>query len=204
MARTIFQIESGQFGLKIVDKAAVGYLDAWQAPAGKTAATATLADYDTGSATWSCQIISGQLTATPDTTTTDVDATWCEAAESIPTPAKTSFVFEGSFLQDINVATGLNRFTFEHDTEEAYVYASWGGDEPPRMVGRVRLSSGTIGGGARTNLTSDFSFPLSRKPDVEFGDATTSDIVEGGDAVGATTFAPQPSMAAAEPEPVPA
>lgn len=196
MARVIFQVEQGQFGMKVVDKSALGYTDAWQAPGGKTAATATLADYDTGSAAWSCQIISGQLTSTPDTTTADVDATWCEPAESIPTPAKSSFVFEGSFLQDINLSTGLNRFTFEHDTEEAYVYASWGGDEPPRMVGRVRVASGTIGGAARSNLTSDFSFPMARKPDVEFGDATTSEIVEGGDAAVVLMATPQEPVGA--------
>ena len=128
-------------------------------------------------------MISGQLQATPSTTTTDVPATWCEPAETVPSPGKTSFEFVGSFLQDINVSTGLNRFLFEHDTEEAYIYISWGGDNPPKAIGRVRLASGTMGGEARTNLIADFTLPMTRKPDVEFGDATTSDVVEGGEEV---------------------
>lgn len=189
MARTIFQIESGQFGLAIVDTDAVGYDDDWQAPGGKVLPTVILSDYESESAAWGCQIIGGTLTSTPDTTTTDVPATWCEPAETIPTPGKSTFEFSGSFLQDPNVKDGLNRFLFEHDTEEAYVYASWGGDAPPRMIGRVRLASGSIGGEARTNLTSDFTLPLSRKPDVEFGRSGVgnSAIVLGGGA-GGTVF----------------
>ena len=47
MPATIFQIEDGTIAFDLVDTAAVGYIDAWQAPDGKTAATAVLADYDT-------------------------------------------------------------------------------------------------------------------------------------------------------------
>jgi hypothetical protein len=197
MSRTIFQIESGQFGLKIVDRAAVGYQDDWQAPGGKDLTTVAITDYDTHSDAWSCQIIEGTLSSTPDTTTTDVPATWCEPAETIPSPGKSTFELSGSFLQDPNVSTGLSAFLFEHDTEEAYVYAAWGGDLPPRMIGRARLASGSFGGAARTNLTSDFSLPLSRKPDIEVGDGTTSRIILGaGTGVGLLTV----EGASAEPE----
>jgi hypothetical protein len=175
----VFQIEEGEFGLKLVDKAAVGYLDSWQAPAGKTADTVTMADYEADSGAWTCQVTSGALTAAPNTTTVDIPATLCNPAKSTPQPGETSYTLDMSFLQDPNVATGLNRYLFENDTKEAYVYFGMNDAEPPRMIGRVKLISGTIGGGARTVLTADSSLPLVRKPDIEFGDATTSDIVTG-------------------------
>ena len=126
------------------------------------------------------------LSGTPDTTTTDVPATWCEPAESIPTPGKSTFELSGSFLQDMNDPNGLNAFLFEHDTEECYVYASWGGDSPPRMIGRARLASGDFGGEARTNLTSDFTLPLVRKPDIEVGSQGASRIILGATGTAAT------------------
>ena len=179
MSRNIFQIERGEFGLAVVNRAAVGYSDDWQAPGGKTLANVTIADYHANSDEWSCQIVGGALNATRDTTTTDVPATWCEAGETIPTPGKTTYEFSGSFLQDVNVVDGLNQFLFEFDTSEAFVYASFANGDAPRFIGRTRLAAGTMGGEARTNLTSDFTLPLTRKPDVEFGNATTSDIVSG-------------------------
>jgi hypothetical protein len=179
MSRNVFQIESGRLGLAIVQHGAVGYSTAWQAPGGKTLANVTLADYNAFSTTWSCQIIDGALNATPDTTTTDVPATWCEAGETIPTPGKTAYEFGGSFIQDINVKDGLNRFLFEYDTAEAYIYASFNADAPPRFIGRTRITSGTMGGAARENLTSDFSLALTGKPDVEFGISGNSSIVTG-------------------------
>jgi hypothetical protein len=182
----IFQIENGQFGLSVVDTGAVGYADGWQAPGGKTAATVLLADYDDASASWSCQITAGALEASPDTTTTDVPATWCEPAETIPAPGKTSFTFTATFLQDPNVIDGLNAFLFEHDTDEAYLYAGFDGLNPPRMIGRCRLAAGTIGGEARTSLTADLSLPMSRKPDIEFGNSASSRIVAGDPAAPVT------------------
>lgn len=177
---TIWEITDGQFGLAVVDKAAPGYLDSWQAPGGKTVDTVTLADYDAGSATWTCQVTSGALTASQDTTTKDVPATFCVAGRTVPAPKQTSYTVDVSFLQDANVVSGLNRFLFEHDTEEAYVYVGFDDSNPPRLIGRCKLVAATIGGPARDTLTADVSLPLSRKPDVEFGDATASEIVTGG------------------------
>lgn len=179
---TIWEIENGEFGLAVVDKAAVGYLDTWQAPGGKTVDAVTLADYDTGAATWTCQVTSAALTASPDTTTKDVPATFCAAGRTVPAPKQTSYTLEASFLQDANVSTGLNRFLFEHDTEEAYVYVGYDDGNPPRLIGRCKIASATIGGAARETLTADITLPMSRKPDVEFGDATTSEIVTGSGA----------------------
>jgi len=186
MARTIFEIDQGQLGFAVVDKAAPGYSDAWQAPGGATVDTVTLADYDAESQQWTCQTSAGALTATQDTTTRDVPATFCLPGETIPAPKATSYSLDVTFLQDPNVARGLSRFLFEHDTEEAYVYFGLDGDNPPRMIGRVKLAAGTIGGPARETLTADVSLALTRKPDIEFGDATTSEVVEGGGGVAAT------------------
>ena len=179
MSRNIIQIESGRIGFAIVQRGAVGYSDDWQAPGGKTLSNVTLADYHAQSGTWSCQIVDGALNATPDTTTIDVPATWCEAAETIPSPGKTSYEFAGSFLQDMNVKDGLNWFLFTYDTAEAYIYASFAGDQAPRFIGRCRITAGTMGGPARENLTSDFTLALVGKPDVEFGVAGDSVIVTG-------------------------
>jgi hypothetical protein len=186
--RTIFEIEEGVLAFKKVDKAAIGYQDSWQAPAGKTVATAVIADYETGSQQWSCQTTSGALNATADTTTKDIPATFCEPGETIPTPGKSTFELAVTFLQDPIVSTGLNRFLFENDTEEAYFMLGFNGADPPKAIGRVRLSAATIGGEARATLTADITLPLSRKPDIEFGDATTSVIIEGDGTVVTGTF----------------
>lgn len=195
----VFQIEDGQFALKVVDKAAVGYLDSWQAPGGKTAETAMLADYDVSSATFMCQVTSGALSASPDTTTVDVPATFCNPGKTIPTPGQTSYSLDLSFLQDPNIAAGLSRYLFENDTAEAYFLLGLDGVNPPKAIGRVRLVAGTVGGDARSTLTADASLPLSRKPDIAFGDANDSVIIAGdGTVTPATLVAPaaaqQPAM----------
>lgn len=179
MSRNTIEIEQGRLGLAVVSRGAVGYSDAWQAPGGKTLANVTLADYVAQSATWSCQIVAGALNSTPDTTTRDVPPTWCEAGETIPAPGKSTYEFSGNFLQDMNIKDGLNAFLFTYDTAECYIYASFAGDDPPRFIGRTRITSGTLGGAARETLTSDFSLPLSGKPDVEFGTRGNSTIVTG-------------------------
>jgi hypothetical protein len=176
----VFQIQLGTIAFEIVDKAEVGYLDTWLAPAGAEVDTATLAAYETDSASWTCQQTSGALTASQDTTTTDVPATFCSPARSIPQPAETSYTLDLSFLQDPNIAAGFNAFLFEHDTEEAYVLfgmADNTGTLPPKMIGRVRLVAGTIGGAARETLTADVSLPLSSKPQIMFGTGATTSII---------------------------
>lgn len=179
MSRNVMEIEQGRFGLAVVNRAAVGYSDAWQAPGGLVLPTVTLAAYDSHSGTWSCQIVDGTLTSSPDTTTKDVAATWCDAGETIPAPKKSTYSFGGSFLQDANLANGLNAFLFEHDTAECYIYASFNGDTPPRFIGRTICASGDIGGAARDTLTSNFTLPLTGKPDVEFGVTGATRIITG-------------------------
>lgn len=177
----VFMIEQGEVGLSVVDTAEVGYTDAWQAPGGKTVAAVALADYETASAAWSCQTTSGALTPAANTTTSDIPATFCTPAKSVPTPGETGFSLDLTFLQDVNVSTGLSAFLYANDTKEAYAYFGMNSGEPPRMIGRVRLSAGLVGGDARTTLVATVSLPLVRRPDIEFGDATTSVIVPGSD-----------------------
>jgi hypothetical protein len=165
----IFMIEQGQFALEIVDPSEVGYLDTWQGPGGVTVATATLADYDPSSATFMCQVTSGALTATADTTTVDIPASFCGPAKSIPQPGETAWSLDISILQDPNVAAGISAYLFDHDTEEAYFYLGLNGTDPPKAIGRCRLASATLGGAARTVLTADVSMPCSRKPSVDWG-----------------------------------
>jgi hypothetical protein len=177
---TIFQIELGTIAFSVVDKAEALYEDTWLAPAGADVATATLADYEAGSATWTCQQTSGALTASQDTTTTDVPATFCSPARSIPQPAETSYSLDLSFLQDPQIAAGFNAFLFEYDTQEAYVLfgmADNSGTLPPKLIGRVRLVAGTIGGAARETLTADVSLPLSSKPQIMFGTGATTVVI---------------------------
>jgi len=164
----------GLFALALVDKTEVGYYDSWQAPGGKSVDTVTEADYDVGSATWKCQVISGALTATPDTTTQDIPATFCNPAKSIPTPAETAFNLDASFLQDPNVVGGLSSFLFEFDTEEAYFLLGMDGVNPPKAIGRVRVQAGAIGGAARPQLTADVSLPSAPGSNRTIVSTTTS------------------------------
>jgi hypothetical protein len=177
----VFMIEQGEVGLQVVDTAAVGYLDTWQAPGGKAVDAVALTDYDTGSGAWSCQTTSGALTPSANTTTSDIPATFCNPAKSVPTPGETTFTLDLTFLQDPNVSTGLSAFLYANDTKEAFAYFGMNNGEPPRMIGRVRLSAGLLGGDARTALVATVSLPLVRRPDIEFGDATTSVVVPGND-----------------------
>ena len=188
----IFQIEDGQVAFAVVDKTAAGYTDAWQAPAGKTALTAVVADYDDDAAGWSCQVTSGALTASANTNDVEVPATFCAPAKTTPQPGETSYTLDLTFLQDPNVAVGLSRFLFQHDTQEAYFLLGGDNVNPPRAVGRLRVLAGTFLGEARTTLTADVSMPLSRKPDIAFGDATDNVIIEGSEnpATGATMGTP--------------
>jgi hypothetical protein len=161
MASIVFKIFDGKFGLTLVD------------PTVTDPCTATIDDYS-GTDAFSCQITSGQLTASPNVTTETVPSTWCQPEESVPQVGVTSFSLDMTFLQDPQISTGLSRFLFEHDTELAWFFMGLDGDNPPKAVGQVRLVAGAIGGAGRVALTATVSLPCDSKPDVCFGDATTS------------------------------
>jgi hypothetical protein len=176
----IFQIEDGVVALAVVNKAASGYLDSWQAPGGKTATTATIADYDADGDDWRCQVTSGALTSSASNSTTTIPATFCQPSEERPNPGVTSYSLDLSFLQDPIVRAGLSSFLFQHDTEEAYFLLGLNGDgAPPAAVGRVRLVAGNFGGAARDNLSADVSFGVVRKPDIVFGTTGSTRLIKG-------------------------
>lgn len=179
MATEIIQIEEGAFALALVDRAASGYSDAWQTPGGTSLATITSAAYDDEGEGWVCQVTSAALTSSPSTTTVTVPATFCGPARDIPTPGETGYTVDVSFLQDPQIRAGLSSFLYVNDTAEAYFYLGLDGDNPPKAAGRVRLTAGNFGGGARTNLTADVSFGAIRRPDILFGVPGSTRLVNG-------------------------
>jgi hypothetical protein len=182
-APVVFQITDGILALTPVDRTETGYTDAWQAPAGRTAATATTADYTAGDA-FSCQITSGRLAASKQSNTIDVPATFCAPASSRVQPAATRYTLDADFLQDVTVRDGFSAFCAEHDAEEAYfLLALDAGTNPPRAIGRVNIHDVGFGGAPRANLTDSVSFDCTRKPDRLFGVTGSTRLVTGTGAV---------------------
>lgn len=170
MPAAVFTIEDAQFALAVVDREAVGYSDDWQAPDGATVDTVLLADYamPVGSE-WRCQVTSGALTASANTSNRDVPPTFCGPGRVIPIAAETSYSLDLEWLQDPQIAEGLSAFLFEHDTEEAYFFLGLDSSNPPKAIGRVRLVAGTFGGAPQENLTASVSLEVTRKPQIMFG-----------------------------------
>jgi len=186
----IFKINDGQLGLAVVDRNAVGYSDTWRAPDGKSVDEVALADYDAGSATFMCQVTSAQITSTPNTSTEDVEATMCAPAKTIPTLSETSFGVDIGALSDLNMVAGLQRFAFEHDATECYIYLGFNGTNPPRAIGRVNMAALPIGGDMKVKLLGTVSWPFTGKPQIEFGDINSSVVIPSGPATGATAGTP--------------
>jgi hypothetical protein len=179
VATHVFQIEQGKFGLSVVDVLDTGYLNEWQSPNGVDVEAAVIANYVSGSmGDYSCQISSGALSASPNTTTDSTPATFCSAEETTTSVGVTSYNLDVTFMQDPDIMTGLNRYLFEHDTEELYFYLALANDVAPKAIGRCRCIAGTIGGDARTKLTATLSLPCSRKPDILFGSGVSTAPIE--------------------------
>lgn len=181
-APAIFRIPigaTGTFALSIVDRADSGYLDSWQAPDGKRLPAAVVADYASDSGTWKCQVTGSTLTSSPNITTSERAGTFCEAPGQSTVVGEDTFTIDLGFFQDPHVRDGLSAFLYENRTKEAYVYFGADGDNPPRMIGRIRLVSGSIGGDAHTDLTATTSFPLMSAPDIQFGTSGSNRVVRG-------------------------
>ena len=181
--------EIASLGLALVDRAAPGYTDAWQAPGGATLPDVTVADYDAFSASWACQVSTEGLNFTSNVNTTDRKGTLCKPPSQSVTVGEDSIVLALGYFQDPHIADGFSAFLYEHSTREAYFYFGADGDNPPRAIGRCRLVSGSIGGDTHTDLEATVEFPVLRRPDIEFGNATTSRIVLGGGEVAAASGA---------------
>ena len=188
MASSVFKIENGVLAFTLVDTAAVGYDASWQAPAGKEVDEVLLADYVTvGGNDFSCQVTTGALNASPNTTDDTTPATFCSPEVTETSVGVTSFTLDATILQDSNISAGASAYAFEHDTKEVFFMLGLDGVNPPKAIGRARMVAGAFGGDARVTLTADLSLPVTRKPDIEFGDATTSRVVGGS---GAAPVAP--------------
>jgi hypothetical protein len=183
--------EVGGFGLALVDRAAVGYDDDWQAPAGGVLPTIALDDYNAGSTTWQCQLTAAQITASPNVNTVDRPGTFCQAPGQTTTVGEDTFAMEIGGFQDHKEAQGLAAFMYENRTKEAFFYFSADGpDGAPRAIGRLRLTSMPMGGDAWTDLTfTGLSLPIMRAPDIEFGSGLTTRIVLGAGTAAVTAGA---------------
>lgn len=177
-AATIFRIENGVFALALVgdDDPAE-----WQAPGGETVDTVAVADYTGGpdGISFECQTTSSALTASASTTTDTTPATMCAPSVDTPVVGVTTYTLDATILQDPNVSDGISAYLFEHDTKEAYFLLGFDTDNPPKAIGRVRLVSGALGGDARVTLTASVSLPVTIKPDLWVGNATTNRVILG-------------------------
>jgi hypothetical protein len=179
VSKTLFKIEAGVFGLALVDTAAVGYLPTWQAPMGGVLPDVALADYDPLSDGFSCQVVTGVLTATENVTTENIDGTWCDLPSVAQIVGEDSFAVAWDAYQDPNDRDGLTAYCYQHRGEKAYVYFGAGGDAvPPTAIGVVTIKAMGIGGG-RTAARSQVTFPFDRAPDIQFGTTTSYRIVFG-------------------------
>lgn len=175
-----FKIENGQFALAVVDTAAVGYLESWQAPGGLGVDAVTIADYTDAVAQWSCQVQTMTIDPSANTNDETLEATWCEPAKTIPNPGQTSFAINGTAVADAHANDALQAFLYLHDTDEAYFYMGLGGPAaPPAAIGRCRIQASSFGGAGRTTLTMPIgALPLSRRYDMWHG-VLPGTVIEG-------------------------
>ena len=173
---TYFRIENGQFGLAVVDTTAVGYQPDWLAPGGKTVSTAAIADYDTKSPSWSCQITEMRMTATASTRTETIEDTICQPGREVANPQKATWAVVLSMYQDANYVA-LQQFADEHDAELAYFFAAFDGVNPPKVIGTLYLAPlPDLGGVARTNLKATATWPVYDSQRL-YGNATLNEAV---------------------------
>lgn len=171
----LFEITDGRFGLSLVDPDAEGYLPTWQSPVGDIGSgdvvlgdldpiEAVIADYEAASATWTCQVSQMSITARPSTSTETVRATLCAPGRQVPTPEQSQYGLNLRWYQDPQLAHSLSRWLFHFDTELAYVYLGFDGDDPPKAVGVIRVAPGEIGGDPRSPLEASLSLQFDRRP----------------------------------------
>ena len=194
MTKTLFKIENGVVALALVDPAAIGYDPGWQAPGGKVLPTVAQADYDPTTTGYGCQLVTGVVSATQNTTSETVDGTWCDLPETQTIAGADTWSAAWDHYQDATLADGLSAYLFEHAGKDAYLYVACGGDQvPPAFIGVVTLSASSIGGGRSANR-SQVTMQFKRKPDGQFGTAADWKVIPGD---GSTTTT-GPAMADTE------
>jgi hypothetical protein len=166
-----FTITNGVLGFALVDKAAVGYLDAWQSPGGKTVDAVTIADYIDSPSSWGCQVTTASIDPTAQNNDITNDPTWCEPQSTTPNPGETSFTLNGTYFQDLAVSDdSMFLFLYANDIAEAFFYVGLGGDAaPPAAIGRCKLQATQFAGAGQVPLTSTLTIPLMRRYDVWTG-----------------------------------
>lgn len=120
----------------------------------------TLTDY-------SCQVTRAEITATSNTTTTTVPATFCGPAEERSVPVASTFQLNLDTLQDWTVASGLSAFLFANDaTTMAFALYLQGHDEPS-ATGLVIVQAGGFGGTPGEPLVSSVVLNIQGYPDIK-------------------------------------
>lgn len=136
---------------------------------------------------YGCQVVEARITATPNTT--DVPATFCEAASKINVPS--SFDLELQGLQDWGEAASFSEYLFENDATQQAFALYLDGSADPEATGIVSIAAGDFGGVAGEVLVLKLTLPILGKP-----------TISGVTLLAATAEAPADT--APEPEPVPA
>ena len=160
---TPFVISKGDLGLSLTNP-------------GKAAALAELSDYTD----FSCVVTSAKITATTNSNTTNVPATFCATASEETIPASSTYTLEGTVLQDPDAVAGLQAFIWANSSSETgdpiYFYLGLTDGGKPKCVGQVLVSELDFGGPAGEVLTADFSWPCTGgRPDIEFGTTAVFD-----------------------------
>lgn len=173
----LFKIENGVVALDLVDTAT--HQTGWQAPTGKTFPTVTSADYDPTTVGYACQQVTGVVAATSNTTTEQLDGTWCALPQTQVIQGADSWSVAWDLYQDATDPDGIVAYLFQHAGKDAYLYVACGGDAAPvAFIGVVTLSAASIGGGRSPNR-SQVTFNYKAKPDGWFGTLTDWKIVPG-------------------------
>lgn len=174
-----FEVQSGSdFALAVVNTAASGYSSAWRTPNGSAVSAVPVSAYAMpAGSSWQCQLLSGAVNPTKNTTRRSRAATWCDVASETSTPVASSYTLDVELAQDPDVRDGLQAFLFENDAAEAYFYLGLATGGPPRAVGRVYLQAAAFGGAPKTDLTARLTLDLPVKPQLWFGTTALSRIV---------------------------
>jgi len=168
MSHNTFKIQNGKLAFELVDEAAVGYLEEWQTPTGVTLPTIGIAAYDPSTAGYGCQLVTGVVESTQNSTSTTEDGGWCDEPTTVVTVGEPSFALRIDAWQDVTSTASFSAFLYRNRGKDAYVYVDMGGNGAAgRVVGVVTLDAGSIGGGRNANRMTP-SFPFRHAPDVEF------------------------------------
>jgi hypothetical protein len=137
---------------------------------------------------YGCQVTQAQITATSNTTTTTVPATFCQAASESTVPVASTFALVLDWLQDWTLAQGLSAFMFKHDASKKAFALYLNDATDPSATGVVTVVAGAYAGTPGEPLTAGpVTMNIDGYPDIV--DATGAPI-RGELATGATAGSP--------------